>query len=310
MEHKKILLIGGGGTLGTYTADELLRLGFSVDIICPEEKLSNNSALRFYREYATQEFLEKLLSQNRYDGIVNFIHYTSLEAYKPIHRLLSANTEHLIFLSSYRVYADLQHPITETAPQLYDVVSDEDFLENEDYAVPKSKCERFIREESNKLNWTVVRPVISFSERRFDIVFAHLPETIKNHITTGKPLLLPEVTKNITAGLDWAKNSGKLIANLLLKEKALGEAFTVSSAQNLKWCEVADMYTEFCGIKFQWIKTEEYYRDSEKLPWIFKYDRVFDRKIDNSKILGVTGLNACDFSSINEGIKTELSKIK
>ena len=60
MEHKKILLIGGGGTLGTYTADELLRLGFSVDIICPEEKLSSNKALRFYREYATQEFLEKL----------------------------------------------------------------------------------------------------------------------------------------------------------------------------------------------------------------------------------------------------------
>lgn len=53
-----------------------------------------------------------------------------------------------------------------------------------------------------------------------------------------------------------------------------------------------------------------HYRDSEKLPWIFKYDRVFDRKIDNSKILGVTGLKAGDFFSIKEGIKTELSKIK
>ena len=71
MEHKKILLIGGGGTLGTYTADELLRVGFSVDIICPEEKFSSNKALRFYREYATPDFLEKPLSKNRYDGIVN-----------------------------------------------------------------------------------------------------------------------------------------------------------------------------------------------------------------------------------------------
>lgn len=53
-----------------------------------------------------------------------------------------------------------------------------------------------------------------------------------------------------------------------------------------------------------------HYRDSEKLPWIFKYDRVFDRKIDNSKILVVTGLKAGDFSSIYKGIKTELSKIK
>lgn len=127
-----------------------------------------------------------------------------------IHGLLSANTEHLIFLSSYRVYADLQHPITETAPQLYDVVSDKNFLENEDYAIPKSKCERFISEESDRPDWTVVRPVISFSEKRFDIVFAHLPEAIKNHITTAKPLLLPEVTKNLTAGLDWAKNQESL----------------------------------------------------------------------------------------------------
>ena len=31
-ENKKVLLIGGGGTLGTYTAKELLRLGAFVDI--------------------------------------------------------------------------------------------------------------------------------------------------------------------------------------------------------------------------------------------------------------------------------------
>ena len=54
----------------------------------------------------------------------------------------------------------------------------------------------------------------------------------------------------------------------------------------------------------------QHYRDSEKQPWKFKYDRVIARKIDNSKILVVTGLKAGDFSSIYEGIKTELSKIK
>ena len=38
---KKVLLIAGGGTLGTHTCNELLRLGASVDVICPEEKASN-----------------------------------------------------------------------------------------------------------------------------------------------------------------------------------------------------------------------------------------------------------------------------
>ena len=50
------------------------------------------------------------------DGIVNFLHYPEAEAYPPVHKLLTENTDHLIFLSSYRVYADLQHPITEEAP--------------------------------------------------------------------------------------------------------------------------------------------------------------------------------------------------
>ena len=33
-EGKKVLLIAGGGTLGTYVAQDLLAKGVSVDIIC------------------------------------------------------------------------------------------------------------------------------------------------------------------------------------------------------------------------------------------------------------------------------------
>ena len=46
---KNVLLIAGGGTLGTYTAEELLRQGHQVDIICLEERISDNGNLRFYQ---------------------------------------------------------------------------------------------------------------------------------------------------------------------------------------------------------------------------------------------------------------------
>ena len=39
-------------------------------------------------------------------------------------------------------------------------------------------------------------------------------------------------------------------------------------------------------------------------------DRVFNRDIDCSKILRVTGLTAADFTSVEEGIATELSILK
>ena len=306
--NKKVLLIGGGGTLGTYTAKELLRLGCLVDVICLEEKVSDNEKLRFFRENVSFEYLSESLSQNKYDGIVNFIHYTSVEAYKPFHKLLSENTEHLIFLSSYRVYANLQHPITETAPLLADVIKDdEEFLKTEDYALPKARCEKFLREESETKNWTVVRPVISFSDRRFDLVTVSGHEIIAA-AKSGKTVLLPELAKNLTAGLDWAGNSGKLIANLLFKKECFGEAYTVSSAQNLSWGEVAEIYTRLTGVKFRWTDTEEYVSTGHG-GYILIYDRLYDRTVDNSKILKATGLKKEDFISIEDGIKIELKNI-
>lgn len=303
---KKVLLIAGGGTLGTYTAKELLRLGCRVDIVCPEEKTSDNENLKFYRSLATNEFLEDLFAKEHYDGIVNFIHYPDPEEYKPVHRLLTSNTEHLIFLSSYRVYADLQHPITETAPRLLDVSADAEFLEKEDYAVSKAKMEDFIRSDASVKNWTIVRPVISFSSRRFDIV------TINHalaHRYDGKPIYLPQNVKNLVAGLDWAGNSGKLIANLLFKEEALGEAFTISSAQNLTWGEVAELYTELTGATYEWINADKWLGSPDYIQnsyWAAVYDRFYDRTIDNSKVLKVTGLDKNDFLPIKEGIKIEL----
>lgn len=239
---KKVLLIGGGGTLGTHTYAELIRLGHKVDVICLEDFISDNEKLNFIKAKADFYYLTKFLENKHYDGIVNFIHYTSVDEYKPVHMLLSEKTDQLIFLSSYRVYADEQHPLTETAPQLLNTVGDdEEFLKTEDYAIPKSKNELFIRNESNTRNWTIVRPVISFSQRRFDVVLTSGREVV-DKAKTGEIVYVPEFAKNLTAGLDWSGNSGKLIANLLFKKEALGEAFTVSSGQNLTWGEIADIY--------------------------------------------------------------------
>lgn len=308
-KNKNVLLIAGGGTLGTYTAEELLSLGAFVDILCPEDKVSNHPNLKFIKGVGSEEFLKEIVTSKHYDGIVNFIHYTNVDAYKPIHKLLCKNTEHLIFLSSYRVYADKQIPITEDAPMLLYTSKDEYFLANETYALAKARAEYFIKNESNTSNWTIVRPVISFSEKRFDIV------TISRRIIIEKAkaneiLYLPHKSKNLTAGLDWAGNSGKLIANLLFKKQAFGESYTISSAPNLTWGEVADIYTKLLGVRIEWIDDQLFTEKYNKMDiWGLIYDRFYDRKIDNSKVLNATGLVKTDFLSIEEGIKIELKKL-
>lgn len=308
---KKVLLIGGGGTLGTYTAENLLKMGHKVDILCPEDKVSDNENLVFFKGYGTAETLKEMFSKKHYDGIVNFIHYENIEEYKPMHKLLCENTDHLIFLSSYRVYADKQSPITESAPQLLDVSEDKAFVERERYAIKKAEAEKFIRSAEYK-NWTMVRPVISFSQYRFDL-FMYSGDVLIEAAKKGQVKYLPEKAKNLTAGIDWAGNSGKLIANLLFKKDAVGKAFTISSAQNLTWGQVAEIYGEVLGLKVEWVSEEEYIASippmSEGVYWQYAYDRMFDRKIDNSAVLKVTGLKAEDFTSIKQGLITEL-KIK
>ena len=304
---KKVLLIAGGGTLGTYTAKELLNKGCAVDVICLEDYTSNNPKLCYHKAKADLNYLTEFLKDKYYDGIVNFIHYYFPEMYKPVHKLLTSKTDQLIFLSSYRVYAESKQPLTEEAPFLADVVEDEEFLKSEDYAVPKAICEKFLREESGTENWTVVRPVISFSDKRFDLVTVSGHEII-DAARSGKTVILPEAAKNLTAGLDWAGNSGKLIANLLFKKECLGEAYTVSSGQNLTWGEVADIYTRLTGVNFRWADTEEYVSTGHGGNGLF-YDRLYDRAVDNTKILKATGFKNEDFTSIEDGIKIELNNI-
>lgn len=313
--NKRVLLIAGGGTLGTHVSSELIRLGATVEVICPEEKKSNNARLIFHQSLATEELLTSLFSKNHYDGIVNFIHYPNAEDYKKIHPLLIKNTDHLIFLSSYRVYADKQHPITESAPRLLDVVKDELFLNTENYSVPKARCEDYLKSERKGEPWTIVRPVISFSSKRFDLLMYTGDRVIKAQ-ETGEELVMPSLVKDYTAGLDWAGNSGKLIANLLFKKDALGETFTISSGQGLTWGEIADIYTRLIGTKIKWTSEEEYLdynpilKEHIGYSWMWNFDRRCNRDMDCSKVLRVTGLSKDDFCTIEEGIKRELEIYK
>ena len=72
----------------------------------------------------------------------------------------------------------------------------------------------------------------------------------------------------------------------------------------MTWGEIADLYTELLGVQFEWVPANYH---SQK--WKWKYDRAYDRKIDNSKILEATGLKKEDFKNIKEGIHIELKKL-
>lgn len=306
-QMKRVLLIGGTGTLGSYASTELLIMGFHVDCIARREMTAYNRNFTYIQGPVEDELLQRLFSKNHYDCIADFSEYPDWKRYPERGELLLKNTDQLIFLSSYRVYADCQHPITEEAPQIYKVLEDQRFLNEETYAVPKSHIEDYLR-GSGYQNWTVIRPVISFSHFRFDLVtqgsMVMLPRILQH-----KKVLLPECCKNVPAGLCWAGDIGKMIARLCCNPKALCEAYTLSTGEKHTWGEIADLYAEITGAEFEWTDTETYLSVATRRRYmdrcILLYDRIWDRTVDNSKVLAATGLTFGDFAGIREGLIRE-----
>lgn len=310
MSTQTVLLIAGGGTLGSKTSSELLKLGYRVDVVCLEDKVSDNENLTFIKARVDDAFLTELFAKNRYDAIIDFIHYPDPVFYEHRYEQLIQHTKHLIFLSSYRVYADEEHPVRETSPQLLDVSRDEDLLANEKYAIPKSKCERLLRNSQHR-HWTIVRPLISFSNIRFDLVTTGA-SILLPRARQHKKILLPLEAKDLVAGLGWSGNIGKMFARLVLNEKAYGEAFTLGSGEVHTWGEIAEYYTELIGAEFVWVDRATFLENATpntSREWGLEYDRLFDRTIDNSKILNATGLTPDDFVCVRDALVLELAAI-
>lgn len=307
---KKILVIGGTGAFGTYLVPELLSMGYAVDAITLEEAESNHPNLRYITARGTDELLQSLFAENRYAGIVDFIHYQPAE-YANRHRLLLENTDHLLFLSSYRIYADLEHPIRETSPQLIDTATDPLFLETDTYGLSKSRCERILL-DSPYDNWTAVRPLISSSKRRFDLITTGAPVLIERS-RQGKPILLPESTRHKVAGLGWAGNVARMMARLVTSDNTFREAYTLGTGEVHTWDEVAGWYHDLLGSEFIWVNNEDFLKygmpDSLGHRWMLEYDRMYDRTIDAGKMMAATGFTLSDFVPVHDAIARELAEL-
>ena len=310
---KKVLLIGGGGTIGTYVANELLEKGSSVDIICLEDYISYNPKLRYFKSNVTTDFLKGFLADKFYDAVLNFLHYPVPEDYIQHHMLIAPKTAQEVFFSSIRAVGDAQHPITEEAPLILDLIekgefTDPVFIERYDYSLPKARCERYLKQVSKYKNWTIVRPMISSSDKRLDIIQYTFHEVIE-YAMQEKTMYLPLICKDSIAGLEWAGNTGRLIANLLFKEKCLGETYMISTGHSMTWETVANVYKELLNLKTEWIPTEEYISKTSKGGFPLYYDRGYDRRVNNSKVMRDSGLTEDDLTPFKEGIKSELIKL-
>ncbi len=309
---KKILVPGGTGAMGVYLVPELLRLGYAVDVVSLDTRESCSPALRYITANFKKPEIRAEILKNDYDAIVDFMIYNTAE-FEAVYRELLSSCEHYIYLSSYRAYGNEEHPIVETSPLLVDCSTDKDFLATEDYSLYKARGEKLL-EASEFTNWTVIRPAITFSERRFQLVT--LEANVVIHRTKlGKKLILPREAMGVQATMSWAGDVAKMISRLVLNRAAYREAYSVCTSEHREWREVAGYYERLIGLEYIEVSAEEYVTVIAEEAWRsaaryqLLYDRCFDRIMDNTKILTIAGMKQSELTTVYDGLKRELAKL-
>ena len=295
--------------MGSYLVPKLSEKDYQVDVLTLDDIESKKSNLNYIKGNGwDEEFVTELL-KNKYDGIVDFLIYNTPLFKKKIPQFLS-NTDQYIYLSSYRVFAD-SSPIVESSPRLLDVSEDKEFLASDDYSLHKATGEDNLR-ASGFNNFTIVRPAITYSKKRCQLVTLER-SLILPAIRENKPVLLPETARNIEGTMTWGGDVAEMINRLIFNEKALGEDFNVTTSEHHKWGEIADYYKDIFGLQSRWVSEEEYFDNRtdvgpewrQTLIWQLHFDRLFNRVMDNTKVLNATGLKQNDLKTLYEGLSFE-----
>ena len=287
-------------------------MGYLVDAVSLDEKKSGLPKVNFIRaDLSNLTVLKEMLTQN-YDGIVDFMIYRS-ERLPYVLPLFLSSTDHYIYLSSYRIYADLEHPVREESPRLIDASEDVLLRNSDDYCIFKARGENIVRSISPRKNWTIIRPAITYSFMRYQLVTLEAHDTVGRAFTHRK-VVLPEQAKNVDATMSWAGDAAQMISLLLFNEKARGETFSITTSEHHTWGEIAEYYRQICGLEAVWVDKEEYLKILCSDPyvhgprWQLEYDRLFRRIMDNSKVLAATGLSQNDLKPLYDGLELEISR--
>ena len=310
MDNKKVLVLGATGAMAVYLIPLLLDKGYTVVGVTLDDVVSHNENLTYIKTNAMDLDFLKAQLQNQYDVVVDFMIYNTLELFEQYYKLFLENTKHYIFFSTYRVYAG-DSPICETSKRILDIERPDDFVTKFEYSIYKAEEEDLLN-NSKYNNFTIVRPAITYSKRRFQLVTLEA-DVLVYRMLKGKTVVLPESAMDKHATMSWAGDVAKMLSSIILNSKAMRQTYTVSTSEHMTWREVAKIYEEIANLKYITVDNETYLDivadGAVAARQQLLYDRCYDRIVDNSKILALCGMKSSELMPLKEGLMRELKNI-
>jgi nucleoside-diphosphate-sugar epimerase len=233
----KILFIGGTGLISSACSDLALSRGHDLFILnrstSRKYPLPEGAALLQADIHAGEAALTDLLAGHRFDAVVDFIAYTVEDIERDL-RLFRGRTGQFVFISSASAY---QKPVRNY------LITEETPLENPywDYSQNKIACESrlMLAHRQEEFPATIVRPSLTYGPTQipFAVGSWQHPWTVIERMKQGKKVIVPGDGTSLWV-LTWNADFAKGLVGLLGNEKAIGEAFQITSDQVLSWDQI------------------------------------------------------------------------
>ncbi len=308
---KKVLVIGGTGTMGRYLCPLLAQKGYAVDAIAGEIKNDSDGVYYHLANAMDNRVLEQFLSRG-YDAVVDFMWYRNIDLYESRYQMFLNETDHYFALSSYRVYADSPNdPLTEASLRLSESLDPCDsWHHHTGYAQVKCAMEDLLTGSGGQ-NWTILRPTVVYCPGRLPLLTWSNNE-VALRAYAGRKIVLPREALEKKTTMVWGEDVAKMIGGLMFNPAAKKQIYNIATAETLTWGEVLEHYQKTLGLEAEFCNTEDFFRiitgeapSEEVLTWaknILYYDRLYDRSVDNSKVLHDAGLKQEELMPIRKGL--------
>ncbi len=274
----KVLFIGGTGNISAASSRLAIEKGMDLYLMTRGETQADISGAKtITADINNLDQVTAALEGHEWDCVVNWIGFVAADAERDI-ALFKGKTKQYIYISSASAYQK---------PPATPFITEETPLENPfwEYSRDKIVCEELLMKEEN-FPVTIARPSLTYGETVVPMAIAGWNDyAMIDRVKKGKQIIVHGDGTSLwsmTHSDDFAKGLVGLVGN----EKAIGEAFHITTDEVLTWDQIYTILAEACGVEpnLIHIPTDFIMKFNAFHEGNLKGDKSISAIFDNSKI--------------------------
>jgi nucleoside-diphosphate-sugar epimerase len=276
----RVLFIGGTGMISAAVSHMAVKTGHELYLL---NRGLNAAQLLGSRQLTADihrpDDVSAALQKLEFDAVVDWIAYTPDDIERDL-ALFGGRTRQYVFISSASVYQKppAHYVITESTP-----------LHNPywEYSRNKIACEERLMKAYRDEDFpaTIVRPSMTY-DRNLPIALGGWGTyTLADRLTRGQPIIVHGDGSSLWV-VTHAEDLGRGLLGLLGNERAVGEAFHITSDEVLTWDQIYSTIAEALGVEADivHIPSDFIARVAPQMAGSLLGDKIWSAVFDNSKI--------------------------